>query len=55
MAGSDDEAFTAEAYEPLLSDVNTRGTYALIDGVGLLDIVENADTIGLIRAFLGGA
>ncbi len=55
IAGSDDEAFVAEAYEPLLSDVNTGGSYALIDGVGHLDIVDNAETVGLIRAFLGGA
>lgn len=55
IAGSDDEAFVAEAYEPLLSDVNTRGTYRLVDGVGHLDIVDDAETVRLIRAFLGGS
>jgi pimeloyl-ACP methyl ester carboxylesterase len=40
LAGTDDEAFIASAYEPLLSSVHPSGHYILLPGIGHLDIIQ---------------
>lgn len=52
IAGRNDEAFIAEAYEPLLSGATEAGAYHLIEGVGHLDVVDVPETKALIRKFL---
>lgn len=52
LAGRDDEAFIATAYEATLSLANPKGRYELIDGVGHLDVVDHPDTITAIRKVL---
>lgn len=53
IAGADDEAFVAEAYEPTLSQISDRGTYALVDA-GHLDVVDHPQTLARIAEFLTG-
>lgn len=52
IAGRKDEAFIADGYEPLMSSVTDKGTYALVDGVGHLDVVDAPQTEALIREHL---
>jgi len=52
IAGSEDEAFVAEEYEPLMSSASNEGQYLLVDGVGHLDVVNAPETRGAIAAFL---
>lgn len=52
IAGREDEAFVASAYEPLMSAVNSRGEYLLVDGVGHLGIVDAPETEAAIKGFL---
>jgi alpha-beta hydrolase superfamily lysophospholipase len=52
IAGRKDEAFVADGYEPLMSSVTRKGVYALVDGVGHLDIVDAPQTEALIREHL---
>lgn len=53
LAGREDEAFVAEAYEPTLSPLNPLGTYGLID-TGHLGIVDAPETLSAIASFLSG-
>lgn len=48
IAGREDEAFRAEAFEPTLSAASGQGTYHLIDGAGHLDVVNTPETARLI-------
>jgi pimeloyl-ACP methyl ester carboxylesterase len=43
VAGREDEAFRAEAYEPALSTHSALGRSALVDGVGHLDVVDHPE------------
>ncbi|KPQ06486.1 MAG: Lysophospholipase [Rhodobacteraceae bacterium HLUCCA12] len=52
VAGAEDEAFVAQAYEPALSAHSTRGQYRLLPGVGHLDAVDDEGTRAAIAAFL---
>lgn len=52
IAGADDEAFIADAYEPLMKSVNPAGRYALIEGETHLGIIDNEATADLIRDYL---
>ena len=52
VAGSKDEAFHAERYEPTLSPLNPAGRYALLPDVGHLDVVNADATLSALRAFL---
>jgi len=54
VVGKEDEAFIPEAYMPLMSQVTRQGAYHVVDGVGHLDIVNNAETQKLLRGFLMG-
>ncbi len=52
IAGTDDEAFVAEEYEPLMRGVTDKGSYHLVDGSGHLAIVNRPETKTLIKQFL---
>ena len=52
IAGTNDEAFMAQAYEQTLSPLNPSGQYHLVPDVGHLDIVNAPQTVTTLRAFL---
>jgi alpha-beta hydrolase superfamily lysophospholipase len=52
LAGREDEAFVADAYEPLMAPLTRRGTYELVSGVGHLGIVDAPETVAALTAFL---
>ncbi|MFK7752448.1 MAG: alpha/beta hydrolase [Sedimentitalea sp.] len=52
IAGADDEAFLAQAYEPTLSPANPKGAYHLIAGINHLDVVNAPQTLTLIARYL---
>ncbi|OWU83912.1 hypothetical protein ATO6_15975 [Oceanicola sp. 22II-s10i] len=54
IAGTGDEAFVAEGYEPLMSGVTDKGRYELIEAAGHLDVVPRPETAELIGGFLNG-
>jgi len=53
VAGRQDEAFVAEAYQPTLSPLTPRGRYALVEG-GHLEVVDSTETLALVTTFLQG-
>ena len=52
IAGKEDEAFVAEAYQPTLSAVTDRGTYRLLDDASHLDVLYDARAVDAVAAFL---
>ena len=54
LAGDEDEAFVADQYEPVFSDVSDRGRYGLLPGVGHLDVVTDAAAVAQVRDFVAG-
>jgi acetyl esterase/lipase len=54
ITGADDNAYAAEAYEPLMSAVNPRGTYHVLPGEGHLDIVRSPTAARIAADFLLG-
>lgn len=52
VSGTEDEAFHAAEYEPLMSSVSDKGRYVLVPEVRHLDIVDAAQTETAIRGFL---
>lgn len=52
VAGKDDEAFRAEAYEAAISEATGKGRYELIDDVGHLDIILSEEVTDIIRDFV---
>ena len=52
VAGSQDESFVAQGYQPLMSEVTTQGQYHVVDGIGHLDIVDAPETAALMGEFL---
>jgi len=52
IAGRDDEAFIAEAFEAVLSRASDQGLYHIVDDVGHLEIVNRPETVKLIQDFL---
>ena len=54
IAGAEDEAMVAEAYAPTLGPANPRGRFAVLPGVGHLDLVDAPETERLIREVLDG-
>lgn len=48
IAGSADESFFADQFQPVISDETDSGTYALVEGVNHLGIVDAPDTAQLI-------
>lgn len=51
VAGQDDEAFVATAYEPAMAPANPNGRYRLVPA-GHLDVVDSPDTFDAIRTWL---
>lgn len=52
VAGAEDEAFIASAYEPLMKTVNSNGQYQLLDGQSHLGVISDDRTAGLIADYL---
>lgn len=52
VAGTKDEAFVADQFEPVLAGANDQGRYVLVPEVGHLDIVNAPETERAIRALL---
>lgn len=52
IAGREDEAFRAEAYEPTLAAATPRGQYMLIGGANHLGILSDRDAHAAIGTFL---
>lgn len=52
IAGSDDEAFVASEYEPVMSAANPDGRYAIIDGLSHLGVIDAPQTAETVRRFL---
>ncbi|APE43761.1 hypothetical protein BOO69_10310 [Sulfitobacter alexandrii] len=52
VAGTEDEAFDAGAYQPTMQAVTERGRYVLVPGAGHLGIVDAAATQAAIQGFL---
>lgn len=53
IAGTKDEAFYADAYEPVISAETSSGTYALVEGANHLGIVDAPETAHLIGNWIG--
>lgn len=54
VAGENDQAFVAEGYEPLMSEVTDKGRYEIVPGAGHLDIVDRPETADAISGVLDG-
>ena len=52
IAGEQDEAFIAEQYQPVMSEVTDKGQYVLVPDTSHLAIVDAPTTLTAIRAFL---
>lgn len=52
IAGTEDEAFRAEIYEPAFTKLTDRGQYHLLPGIGHLDVVNDPQASELIRNFV---
>lgn len=52
LAGAEDEAFVASAYEPLMAPLTGQGSYVLVPGIGHLGIVDAPETLAALTAFL---
>ena len=52
IAGAEDEAFLADAYEPTLSAANSKGQYRLVEGVDHLGIIMDDEALAEIGQFL---
>jgi hypothetical protein len=53
MAGTQDEAFVASAYKPLMQGATSLGQYQLVTGAGHLDLVDAPETLDTIKEVLG--
>ena len=49
IVGSDDEAFNANKYEKVMSDVTDKGSYHIVNGANHLGIVYGTETEDIIR------
>lgn len=52
IAGADDAAFVADAYEPLMSSVNPKGSYRVLPGLGHLGVIRSAEAARIAADFL---
>lgn len=53
IAGAEDEAFDANLYEPVIAAFTDAGTYAVLPGVGHIDLLGAPRTASLITDWLG--
>ncbi|MDQ7071415.1 MAG: alpha/beta fold hydrolase [Rhodobacterales bacterium] len=54
VTGTNDEAFFADQYQPLMSENTGNGQYHLVEGVSHLGIVDAPETQVQMRAFING-
>jgi alpha-beta hydrolase superfamily lysophospholipase len=54
IAGSADEAFLADQYQPVLSGLTDKGRYLVVPGLGHLGIVDDPAAEAAITGFLAG-
>lgn len=54
IVGTEDEAFFADQYEPLMSQSTGKGRYVLVEGVMHLAIVDAPETLAAIKEDLSG-
>jgi len=52
VAGAEDEAFVAEAYEPEFAAVSDAGEYVVLPGVGHLGVVDDPRALNAVMQFL---
>lgn len=52
IVGADDAAFVPEAYEPLMSPVNSKGRYCVLPGQGHLGITRSPEAARIAADFL---
>lgn len=52
VAGVEDEAFLAREFEPTMKRHSDKGEYALLDGIGHLDMIVSERTAGVCLRFL---
>ncbi|GGA23260.1 alpha/beta hydrolase [Neptunicoccus cionae] len=52
IAGTQDEAFKADQFEPVLSGANPQGSYLLLEGVGHLDVMSQPETAARAAEFI---
>ncbi len=52
IAGSNDESFVAQGFEPLMSEQTDKGRYHVLEGANHLGVVLDARTVALIQEFL---
>lgn len=52
IVGSEDEAFFAAEFEPLMTEVTDKGSYHVLDGVSHLDVFLSKDAAKLIAEFV---
>lgn len=52
IVGTSDESFVAKAYEPLMSEVTSNGTYHQIDGANHLKVVDDTESYAIIAEVL---
>jgi len=52
IAGTDDEAFQAEIFEPTMSTVSSKGEYRLIQGADHLGIIVSPEALDVMGEFL---
>ena len=52
IAGKKDESFVAEAFEPLMAEITSKGRYNLLEDVSHLGIINNPEVIALIGKFV---
>lgn len=53
VAGAQDEAFIASAYEPTMKPANPNGQYELLDGQTHLGVISDERTADLIASYIG--
>lgn len=54
IAGTNDEAFRSEAYEPTMAPLNSKGTYRLVPDKTHLEIVDAEATAEAVAGFVRG-
>ncbi|KPQ09308.1 MAG: hypothetical protein HLUCCO17_15465 [Saliniramus fredricksonii] len=54
IAGTNDEAFQSEAYEPTMAPLNGNGTYRLVSDKTNLEIPDSQETAEAVVAFVRG-
>ena len=54
IVGTKDEAFFADQFEPVMSEVTGKGRYLLVENIMHLAIVDAPETLAAIKEDLSG-